>query len=225
MEIRIEKARLLRYKKPIVKELNLDYITEQLWEIQEACEEVHYYFDDDNDSLLNALCGDEDEAQEFRMMFADLCAECEQMFSDIKEEWIPECFDILFVVAKAHDNYGGLLGYDSYEQDYFGLSSSEAFAEDEAKKQLMRMTKEDIIAAIRQSFKVYTSFIALSYRYDCLKSALDILRAENTGYLQMVKKIEELYKKAAEVDFEPWEEATLDLDRFSKNLPQEAWVN
>ncbi len=38
------KARNLRYKKPIVKDLNIDRIQEDLWEIQEACEEVRWYY-------------------------------------------------------------------------------------------------------------------------------------------------------------------------------------
>ncbi len=37
------KAKQLRYKKPIVKNLNLDFIKQDLWDIQEACEDVHWY--------------------------------------------------------------------------------------------------------------------------------------------------------------------------------------
>lgn len=32
------KARQMRYKRPIVKNLNLDTITQDLWDIQEECE-------------------------------------------------------------------------------------------------------------------------------------------------------------------------------------------
>lgn len=106
------KARNLRYKKPIVRNLNIAQIQEDLWEIREACEDVRWYTDseDGTDSLINALAGDEDEAYEFKMAFADLCAECERMQDDLQEEWVPECFDILFVAAGADDAYGGLLG-------------------------------------------------------------------------------------------------------------------
>ena len=102
-ETKKQKARNLRYRKPIVKDLNLDRIQEDLWEIQEACEEVRWYTDseDGSDSLINALAGDEDEAYEFRMAFADLCAECERMRGDLQEEWVPECFDIFFVAVNA----------------------------------------------------------------------------------------------------------------------------
>lgn len=128
------KAKQLRYKKPIAKNLNLDTIREELWNIQEECENVHWYFDTDEDTLINALDGNEDEAYEFRMMFADLCAECDQMRTDLEEEWVPECFDKFFVTIGADELYGGLLGFDVYEQDYFGLSCSDAFAKDEAYK-------------------------------------------------------------------------------------------
>ena len=113
------KAKNLRYKKPIVRNLNLDSITQDLWDMQEECENVRWYTDseDGEDSLINALDGDEDEAYEFKMAFSDLCAECERMFEDLREEWVPECFDIFFVAAGASDSGGGLLGWDAYDQD------------------------------------------------------------------------------------------------------------
>lgn len=226
-ETKRERAKQLRYKKPIVKDLNLWTIRQQLCEIQEECENVHWYVDTDEETLINALDGNEDEAYEFRTMFGDLCAECERMFGDLDEEWIPDCFDRFFVAIGAGEDLGGLMGYDSYEQDYFGLSGADAYAEDESKKILKRLTKDDLIAAARQCLKVYQSFIALRYRYDCLKAAIDILRDQNTGYLQIIKKIEEAYERAEKeslgfrLDFS---EAVRELDRISGNIPQEAWI-
>lgn len=81
------KARELRYRKPIVKNLNIDRMQEDLLDINCACEDIRYYFDEDGDTLLNALDGDEDEEFEFKMMFTDLCAECEQMQEDLAEEY------------------------------------------------------------------------------------------------------------------------------------------
>lgn len=226
-ETKRSKAKQLRYKKPIVKELNLDSIKQELWDIQGECEDVHWFVDTDEETLLNALDGNEDEAYEFKMMFADLCAECEMMMSDLNMEWVPECFDRFFVAAGAGESYGGLLGYDSYEQDYFGLSFTDAWAEDESKKALKRMTKDELIEAVRQCFRIYQSFIALRYRYDCLKAAIDILRDQNTGYLQMVKQIEEVYEKADKEScgfrYQFCQEVE-ELDRILNNLPQEAWV-
>ncbi len=220
------KAEQLRYKKPIVKELNLDSIKDELWDIREECEGVKWYFDTDEDTLLNALDGNEDEAYEFKMMFGDLCAECEQMYMDLNEEWVPECFDKFFVAAGAGKDFGGLLGYDSYEHDYFGISGPDVWAENESKKALKRMTKDELIVAIRQCFRVYQSFVALRYRYDCLKASMDILKGQNTGYLQMVKQIEEVYERAekASLGFRYQSKEVMELDRILKNMPQEAWV-
>lgn len=226
-ETKRQKAKQLGYRKPVVKDLNLESIYQELWDIQEQCEDVHWYFDTDDETLLNALDGDEDEAYEFKMMFADLCAECEKMLEDLRAEWVPKCFDKFFVAAGAGEDYGGLLGYDSYEQDYFGLSCTEAFAEDESKRALKQLTKDNLIAASRQCFRIYQSFIALRHRYDCLKAAMDILRDENTGYLKMIKQIEEMYEKADEESdgfrYE-WCKSVRELDRILGNMPQEAWI-
>lgn len=222
------KAKQLRSKKPIVRDLNLDKIQEGLWNIMEECENIRWYTDSDdgNDSLINALDGDEDEAYEFKMAFADLCAECERMQEDLQEEWIPNCFDTFFVAAGAGENFGGLLGWDSFEGDYFGIDGTDAWAEDEAKKKLKTITKDELIAAARQCFKVYQSYIGLRSRYDSLKAAIDILRDQNTGFLQTIKEIERLYETASKEQgitakySTEWKE----FERYADALPQEAWI-
>lgn len=227
-ETKRNKAKQLRYKKPIVKNLNLDFIQQDLWDIQEACEEVRWYTDSDDgeDSLINALAGDEDEAYEFKMAFGDLCAECERMLMDLDEEWVPECFDMFFVAAGG-GTFGEILGWDSYEQDYMGISCTESFAEDEAKKRLKQMTKDELIIAARQCFKVYHAYIGLRNRYDSLKAAIDVLRDQNTGILQAVKEIEKMYEAASERtiwwDSEYTKEA-IEWRRYTDTLPQEVWI-
>ena len=219
-ETKRNKAKQLRYKKPIVKNLNIDYITQDLWDIQEACEDVRWYTDseDGTDSLINALNGDEDEAYEFKMAFADLCAECDR---------VPECFDIFFVSIGAGEFEGGLLGWDSFEQDYFGISCTDSFAEDEAKKKLKQMTKDNLIAAARQCFKIYHAYIGLRNRYDNLKAAIDILRDQNTGYLQVVKEIEKLYEDASKDKWSrnEYSKESREWERYTDALPPEAWIH
>ena len=193
--------------------------------MQEACEEIRWYTDseDGEDSLINALSGDEDEAYEFKMAFADLCAECERMLEDLQEEWVPECFDIFFVSVGA----GDLLGWDSYEGDYFGISSYESnLAEEDCKGKLKRMTKDELIDASRQCFIVYQAYIGLRNRYDSLKAAIDILRDQNTGVLQTVKEIEKLYDTAQEEqgNYAEYSKEWKEFDRYADALPQEAWI-
>lgn len=222
------KAKQLRYRKSIVKNLNLEVITQDLLDIQEECENIRWYTDseDGTDSLINALDGDADEAYEFKMAFADLCAECDRMYDDLQEEWVPDCFDIFFVAVRAGNAYGGLLGWDAYEGDYFGIDCVESFAEDEAKKKLKQMTKDDLIIAARQCFKVYHAYIGLRNRYDSMKAAIDILRDQNTGYLQVVKEIEKLYDEVAADEWSrrKWSKESAEWKRYTDALPPEAWI-
>lgn len=221
------KAKQLRYKKPIVKNMNLESITQDLWDIQEECEGIRWYTDseDGTDSLINALAGDEDEAYEFKMAFGDLCAECDQMMSDIEDEWVPECFDIFFV-AIGGGSYDEILGWDPYEQDYLGIGAADSFVEDDAKKKLKTMTKDDLIAAARQCFKVYNAYIGLRNRYDSLKAAIDILRDQNTGVIQAVKEIEKLYEAASKDSWgrNDWSKESREWKRYTDTLPPEEWL-
>lgn len=225
-ETRRIKAMNLRYKKPIAKGLNLDDIRNSLWDILEACEDVQYYIDGDDETLLNALDGDEDDAYEFKMMFSTLSAECEQMQYDLKNEYVPEYFDLFFAAVNKGSE---MMGYDTYEGDYYGLGSFESrFANEEAVKKIKTLTKDQLVEAIQYCFGIYQAYIGLTYRYDCIKAAMDILRNENMGYLKIVKQIEELYEKSdkeTEGFRYPWNGSTLKkLDKLLENMPQEAWV-
>lgn len=220
-----EKARQMRYKKPIVRDLNLETIQSELWDMREECEEVRWFTDGDEDTLISALDGDEDEAYEFRMMFADLCAECDRMYEDLREEWVPDCFDRFFVAMDAQRDFGGLLGYDTYEHDYYSIRMGMSdWIGGDSRKYLERMTKKDLLDAARQCFKVYQNYIGLRYRYDCLKASMDILREQNVGYLQMVRRIDEIYDAAEKDNFLEWHPACKELKDLLDAMPQEAWL-
>lgn len=225
-ETRRIKAMKLRYKKPIANGLNLDDIKNKLWGIQEECGEVEYYIDGDDETLLNALDGDEDDAYEFKMMFSTLSAECEQMQYDLENEYVPEYFDLFFAAVNKGSE---MMGYDTYEGDYYGLDSFESrLANEEAVKKIKTLTKDQLVETIQYCFGIYQAYIGLTYRYDCIKAAMDILRNENMGYLKIVKQIEELYEKSdkeTEGFRYPWYGSTLKkLDKLLENMPQEAWI-
>lgn len=223
-DIRQKKARDMRYKKPIARDLNLDKIKNELWDIQSECEELRWT--ENQDALIDAMNGDEEEAYEFAMMYADLSADCERMSSDLEEEWIPDCFDRLFVAAGASDAFGGLYGWDSYESDYMPLGiGAESWAEDEARKQLKAMTKDQLIDAMRQCFRVYQSYISLRYRYDCLESSMGILRAQNFEHLQIIKDIEKTYTDLwKNGELYKYSEETREFERLTALLPMDVWI-
>lgn len=236
-EKRREKARALRYRKPAVKDLNIPEILEQLTEIEEECAEVHWYCDSEDgwDTLLNALDGDDDDAWEFKMAFADLEGQCEKMRDDLTDDFsmtmgVTEGFDLFFAGIGADAVTGGMYGFDDYEQDYFGLEpgwQSEQ-AEREAAGKLKRLTKDELIATAGRCFRIAVNFISLRLRYDNLKAAMDILREQNTALLQQVKAIEDLYDATEAEGFSKYDwrrsENEKALDRLLRALPDRAWI-
>lgn len=224
------KALELRYRKAMVRELNIETIQDTLEEIEAECDQVRWYVDTDDgtDSLINALDGDDEQAYEFKMMFADLSAECERMRWDLdscRNKDFKDHFNDLFVAAGLGEFGGGLLGYDSYEGDYYGLTTYDG-AEHSSAERLMKMTKKKLIEHMQFCAKILFNFVGLRNRYDNLKAAMDILKDQNTGYLQMVEQINEVYTKAEEESygFKYWTKEVKELDRILDNLPQEAWI-
>lgn len=227
-EKRQEKARQMRYKKPIVRDLNYESIKEYLYEIIEQSNDVKWYCEDE-DTLINALDGDEDEAYEFRMMFSGLEADCERMLDDM-DDWtfedLQEFFNLFFVAMGAENDFGGLLGYDSYEDDYFGLEDfSYEWVESDARKKIERLTKKDLIDMAKQCFRIYQGYIGLRFRYDCLKASLDILQEKNAGHIQMIKHFEEAYERSDKESMGfKYNWNSTELDKLLDAMPQEVWL-
>ena len=225
-------AEQLRYKKPIVRDLNASAMLDQARCIMEECYEIHWYTDseDGEDSLLNAMDGDEEAAWEFRMAFGDLEANVEQLVNDLEEYWdvLPDGFDTFFAAigAEKSDFGGGMLGYDSFEDDYCGLQDAftVSLAERCASEKILRKTKKEILELAGTCFGVAMNFISVRDRYENLKAAIDILRGKNTALLQQVKEIEQLYEDAAAEKFDPWNDATKKFDKLLEGLPDLAWI-
>ena len=223
---RAEKAKQLRYKKPIVRDLNLYRIQSELGDMMEVCESIHWY-DNDQESLVNALDGDGDEAFEFKMAFSDLEADLEQFQNDLDAEYVTDYFDIFFAAVGAR-YAGGYLGYDSYEGDYYGIVPYEyAWAEEEAAKKIMTLTKKQILEAAGQCLKIAYAYIGIRHRYDSLEAALDILRGENMERIKIVKAIEEQYLIAdrSSNGFQwKYNAEVVKLDDMLREVPNEYWI-
>lgn len=220
------KAKQLRYKKPISRDLNLESIQSELWDMIEVCSDIHWY-DNDEESLVNALDGDEDDAYEFKMEFISLEAELEQFQSDLNGIYVGEYFDLLFPAVGASYS-GGYLGYDEYEGDYYGLEPYDyVYAEQEAAQKLMRLTKKELLEAVAQSLKIVHSYIGIRYRYDCLEAAIEILRGENMDRIKAVKGIEEQYliaEKSSDGFRLKYDSEVRKLDDMLQNIPEEYWI-
>lgn len=66
----------------------------------------------------------------------------------------------------------------------------------------------------------------LRNRYDSMKAAIDILRDQNTGYLQVVKEIERLYESAQTEQgrYADCSKEWREFERYTDALPPEAWI-
>ena len=225
-EMKQKKAKALRYKKPIMEYMNLDAIYESVYNMGELINDVQWFCSDE-DNLVNALDGDEDEAYQFKLAFSDLAAELEEFEYDLRNGYVPDCFDDLFPAVNT-GGLGGMFGWDSYEHDYYGLDPYEyGYASKDAAKRICRLTKNELLEAVGACLKVYASFTALKYRYDCLEASLKIIQEKNLEGLKLIKAIEEQYKKAESISegFKwTYHKEVEEFDRMLEQVPQEYWI-
>lgn len=218
-----DRAKQLRYKKSVAEGFNIEGIRSDLYEIQEACDNIRYCFEGDEAALIDALDGDEDEAYELRMLFSDLAAEADTLDSIIHSGDYVECFDDFFA-AVAHGSIQ-IIGFDSYEEDYYKMTSFEQqWGSEEAKNRIMRMKKQEIIAAARQCFGIAAAILNIRYKYDYLSASFDILKSENASYLQVIKNIEDAYNNADKDKWGLYEESVKVFERLVDALPARAWL-
>jgi len=223
-----ERSRNLRFKKGILAEMNIEHIRNCLWDIEEAVGDVTFYISDE-ETLLDALDGNEEEEYEFRLLFSDLSADCELLETRLEEEYITEYFDDFFMgLAYKGRLPFNALGYDSYEEDYFSLCQYESeLASTESGKRLKRLTKDEFISAAGQCLGVALAFLDLRYKYDYLKATMDVLRGENGAILKTVKEIEKLYEQMFSEDdrlLPEWSDGIRNFERMAECLPERLWV-
>ena len=217
-----ERTRGLRYKRPALMSMGWEAMTEEIQTILDACSDVQWYIDNDDDTLLNALEGSEDEYWEFKMSFSALSSKAYELYEAVFESGLDgETYDTC-TVALLGDCYR-MIDYGEYEEDYTALTGvMRDYAQSEAGKRLMRKTKTEMIDTIGQCVGILVAYLDLRQQYDYLNATMQILRDENTSLLQIVREIDEVYEAAMN-------EYASDLERqrfeqLLKNLPDRAWV-
>lgn len=217
-----EHARNLRYKKAALSTLSYDSITDELYTISSACADIQYFMTDD-ESLVAALDGDDDDAYEFRMMFSDLSAKCEQLDEAVQDSNVRDYFDD-FMVGILGNKYN-TVGFDSCEEDYFGLTRFEGeLAQTESGKRIMALTKQNIISVAGQCLGTALAFLDVRYAYDYLKATFDLLKDQNLSILQTIKDIEAAYSEAESENFSPYAEKTRIFERLLSALEDRIWI-
>ena len=225
MNKRQEKAMALRYKKAILQQLNIYDITTDLEELAEVAYNVLYAWDDDN--LLEALDGDEEQVEEFKILMAELSSDCERLLEAISYG-VNEHFDTFFVglAMKGRPPQYRMLGYDAAEMDYFDFlhDYEEVVAEEEAIKQLKRMTKDELLRTAGECFRVVLAYLDIREKVNSLGAVIDIITDENKAILDAVKNIESLYEEAEKTHFRPYDKATEAFESTLRLLPDKLWI-
>lgn len=222
-----DRCRNLRYKKPALMDLGYFAITSKLDEIQEVCSEIHWAFDDD-ETLINAFDGNEEDAYEFKMAFTEIEGEAYQLRERLEEqlgyEDDPErAFDDCSV-ALIGNRYNAV-GFDDYEEDYYSLTSYEThLATTEAGKRLMRKTKAEMLSVIGQVLGIILAFQNVQMKYEYLKATIDIFRDSNISILQVIKTIEQKYADMFCDDYGKSKRAEKEFEALVKELPDKYWV-
>lgn len=228
--VKAYRAKNLRYKRAVLESMSFDHIRDELDKMRDSIDDIHWWSEQDEETLLNALDGDEDDAWEFKMAFSDLEAKADRLFETIYdlaryEEDFSRTYDDC-TVALIGNQYQ-TIGFDTYEEDYFHLTNYEGgLAQTEAGKRLMRKTKAEIISTVGQCLGILISFLDLRQQYDYLKAAFDILRDENTSIIQQIKEIEKSYLEMVTVDEygDRSADAERRFDRLLAALPDRTWI-
>ena len=222
-----DRCRNLRYKKPALMDLGYFAITEKLEEIQEVCSEIHWAFDDD-ETLINAFDGNEEDAYEFKMAFTEIEGEAYQLRERLEEQFgyedDPERAFNDCSVALIGNRYNAV-GFDDYEEDYYSLTSYEThLATTEAGKRIMRKTKAEMLSVIGQVLGIILAFQNVQMKYEYLKATIDIFRDSNISILQVIKTIEQKYADMFCDDYGKSKRAEKEFEALVKELPDKYWV-
>ena len=208
--------------------MGFEFLRVELDDIRDACDTIHWWTDQDDETLLNALDGDDEDVWEFKLAFSHLEAKADELFETIHElcryeDDFGQVYDDC-TVALIGNRYQ-TIGYDGFEEDYYALTGYEqGLAQTESGKRLMRRTKAEIISIIGQCFGILIAFLDLRQQYDYLKATFDILRDENTSMLQQVREIDAAYKALVTADWSARSEAEKKFDRLLSALPDRVWM-
>ena len=226
-----EQCRALMYKRSAVARLNYSEICDSLYDMTSMCCDIKYAEQDD-DTLINAFDGNEDEAHEFILQFSDLEYDIENLQNQFDEMFgysdDPERDFNDVTVALIGKNFR-LWGFDEYREDYFELSDDyfEELATGEAQKRVMRKTKKEMIESIGLTVAFLLKFADVEYRYRTMETTLNIFRDENIRMLKTVKEIDEKYKDLFDEHgrFDKYRYKQIrEFEKLVSELPDKYWV-
>ena len=223
-DMRREKARNLRYKRPMLANVSLNDIQYWLREAQDKCNEWAWVDENQREALMDALDGNDDEYSSYQMMFATLENDIEKFEDDLQNIECEECFDDM-VCGFGGDGVNDMMGYDEFEGDYVPLESSweKQIAIEEARERLTKKyTKKRVLELTGECMRIVLNYIAMDYRLAMLNAAVDIVKEFNGEILRKASDINKCYEELMQspCDYERRDK----FDRMAAMLPDETWL-
>lgn len=193
------------WKKSMLEKLNLTEMLDMLYEI-EGNGDMYGYDYGDAKGYYN----------EYKEQFDELSALAYNLREAFDEYDVSENWDDMTVVLIG-DIYN-VLGYDAEEIDYFHmLSWEEEWAQNEAAKRIMRLTKQEMLALFRKVLCGIILFYDIKAAHDCLTSIVEELDDRAAIMKTKDDQINRLYEDLTGKNAEQF-------DALVKNLPQRMWV-
>ena len=216
-------AKNLRYKRGALNMLQWECLTEELYEIQEKAEELFWALKED-EGLLNAVDGDEDDLSEFAFQFSDLANKCENLSETLQSYGgcIRDHFDDFFVGIT-----GGrfdIVGYDVVEADYFSLCGfSGELASEESAKRLAKLTKADLLEVAGRCFGVAIAILDILKQFESLNAAIYLMKGQHMLLLEDIEDVLTAYEAAAKDEFKG--DANKRLEGQLWSMPDKVWLH
>lgn len=194
----------------MLQSLDLSSIMDYLYEISE------------NGDMYGYDGGDDGYYQEYKELFDDLAGDASSLIDAMDEydryggDSTKDIWDEMTVALLGQTQR--VLGFDSVEQDYFGmLNHEEDWAVEEAEKKLERFTKSDLIKYFRKVLVILVSFLDIKAAHDCLTSIVTELDEKGALLERKNKQIDQIYGDLTGKNGEQF-------DNLVANLPQRMWV-
>lgn len=193
------------WKKSMLQKLNLYDISAALDEISENGD--YYGYGIDIEGYYN----------EYRDQFDELAAQAYTLSEALSEYDVQENWDDM-TVALLGELYT-TVGWDSEELDFMHLlcGVDDEWAQNEAAKRIMRLTKLEMLSLFRRVLGVIVIFYDIKAAHDCLVSIVEELDERAALMKRKDDAINDLYKDLTGKTSEQFEELV-------KNLPQRMWV-
>ena len=201
------------WKKSMLQSLDLSSIIDYLCEISDNGDMYGYEREE---------AGESGYYQEYKELFDDLAGDASSLIDAIDEysgyhgDSIKDIWDEMTVALLGETQR--VLGFDSVEQDYFGMiDCQENWAVEEAEKKLERFTKQDLIRYFRKVLVILVSFFDIKAAHDCLTSIVTELDEKGALLERKNERIDQLYTDLTG-------KGTAEFDNEVANIPQRMWV-